>query len=84
MLAGKKVRGAGTLEGVDNTFPLWGRVRAPTEGRYYISFLRAKVGVSCCSWALTIIHNLHTVLASCALLDGSKVCCLCCAECRIF
>lgn len=78
MLAGMKARGAGTQEGVTNVPSFVTRSLSSHSFGTIQSYLN---GAPCCGRAYAIIHNLHAVLASSALLDSSKDCCLCCAEC---
>lgn len=78
MLAGMKARGAGTQGGVTNS-PSF--VTHSLSSHSFGTIQSYLDGAPCCGRAHAIGHNLHAVLASSALLDSSKDCCLCCAEC---
>lgn len=85
VLGGRKARGAGTLEGALHHLPtrMSISVSAIVLGNHTQVFCGIFGKPLAMGLALTASHNLHAVLASCALLDSSKEG-LCCDECRSY
>lgn len=85
-LGGRKVRGAGIQEGV-NEPPLPLAVSSGSSTGHCVPRLPysgIQAGTAAVAWALNPPRDVHAVLASSALADGSEGGCLCCAECRSY